>query len=137
MPGKKTRARPTNLDAEIGRQIRQARLSCNLTQKALAECLGISFQQVQKYENGNNRVSASKLWEIAITLNTPIVYFYDALQEDKLSEDAAFDDKSTLPDATIKIARIIEEMPDGSVKQKFVSLIKAFANEYGVNSVKP
>ena len=69
----------SNLDAEIGRRLRQARLAENLTQDGLAQRLGISFQQVQKYENGANRVSSSRLWAIGNALGVPVTYFFEGL----------------------------------------------------------
>ena len=81
--------RVTNhLDAEIGRRLRQARLVENLTQDGLAQKLNISFQQVQKYENGTNRVSSSRLWAISRVLGLPIIYFYEGLDDSQISEVA-------------------------------------------------
>lgn len=72
MPATKT----TNLDALIGSRIRTRRREVNVSQEGLANQLGITFQQIQKYEHGTNRVSASRLLQIAEVLNVPVVYFY-------------------------------------------------------------
>lgn len=66
-----TRKKDGPVEAEIGRRIRQARLSRKLTQEALAEALGITYQQVQKYEAGRDRVAAGRLWRIAHVLGCP------------------------------------------------------------------
>jgi transcriptional regulator with XRE-family HTH domain len=71
---RKRRAGPE--DVEIGRKIRALRLERGLSQSALAEGIGLTFQQVQKYEKGTNRVSAGRLQQIANLLNTPITFFY-------------------------------------------------------------
>ncbi|MEZ7844439.1 MAG: helix-turn-helix transcriptional regulator [Rhodospirillales bacterium] len=120
--------RVTNhLDAEIGRRLRQARLVENLTQDGLAQKLNISFQQVQKYENGTNRVSSSRLWAISRVLGLPIIYFYEGLDDSHISEAVEGADDGSLPDRTIRVARMLDEMPDGDVKDKVFGLIKAFS----------
>ncbi len=73
MPPKK----PLPLDVHIGSRIRFKRKAYNVTQQKLAKELNITFQQVQKYESGTNRVSASRLFQIAQTLNVPIKYFFE------------------------------------------------------------
>uniref|UniRef100_UPI003983C95A helix-turn-helix domain-containing protein n=1 Tax=Phenylobacterium sp. TaxID=1871053 RepID=UPI003983C95A len=65
----------------VGLRVRMRRKEMGVSQEKLAEALGITFQQVQKYERGANRVSASKLWEIARALGTPVAYFYEGLSE--------------------------------------------------------
>jgi transcriptional regulator with XRE-family HTH domain len=64
-------------DIEIGRKIRAVRLERGLSQTGLADGIGLTFQQVQKYEKGSNRVSAGRLQRIAELLNIPIMFFYD------------------------------------------------------------
>src|SRR5436305_14781936 len=71
---KKRRAGPA--DVEIGRKIRALRLERGLSQSGLADAIGLTFQQVQKYEKGTNRVSAGRLVQIADKLNTSIMFFY-------------------------------------------------------------
>jgi transcriptional regulator with XRE-family HTH domain len=63
-------------DVEIGRKIRALRLERGLSQSGLADGIGLTFQQVQKYEKGTNRVSAGRLQKIADMLNTPVMFFY-------------------------------------------------------------
>src|SRR2546421_10073984 len=66
-------------DVEIGRKIRALRLERGLSQSGLAEGIGLTFQQVQKYEKGTNRVSAGRLQQIANMLNIPVTFFYDGM----------------------------------------------------------
>jgi len=112
----------TSLDKEIGRRLRQARLAENLTQDGLAKKLGISFQQVQKYENGSNRVSASRLFSVAKVLNLPIIYFYDEIEGPGSAVATAED--SALPDRVIRVARVLSEIPDGAIKDQLFQLVK-------------
>jgi DNA-binding transcriptional regulator YiaG len=66
-------------DIEIGRKIRALRLERGLSQSGLAEGIGLTFQQVQKYEKGTNRVSAGRLQQISNMLNVPITFFYGGM----------------------------------------------------------
>jgi len=77
------------VDAHVGKKIRQRRWMVGQTQQQLAESVGIKFQQIQKYETGMNRVSASRLWEIAEALDVPVAYFFDGLGQ---AEEAAAGD---------------------------------------------
>jgi len=67
---------PTDIDRYVGMQVRAARRELKLTQDALGQLLNITFQQVQKYERGVNRISSGKLFEIAAVLKRPLEYFY-------------------------------------------------------------
>ncbi|RID90319.1 XRE family transcriptional regulator [Gemmobacter lutimaris] len=64
------------IDHLVGRRIRQRRWFTGLTQQELAESVGVKFQQIQKYETGANRVSASRLWMIGESLEAPVSYFF-------------------------------------------------------------
>src|SRR5436305_1057993 len=72
---------PVAVDLHVGCRIRMRRRFLGISQQALAAQLRITFQQVQKYERGANRVSASKLYEIARALSTPVSYFFEGLSE--------------------------------------------------------
>ena len=72
---------PNPIDRHVGLRIRMRRKELGISQERLAESIGLTFQQVQKYERAANRVSASKLWEMARALNTTISYFYEGLSD--------------------------------------------------------
>src|SRR5690348_18332645 len=72
---------PNPIDTHVGARVRMRRRSMGVSQESLADDLGLTFQQVQKYERGANRVSASKLYEIARSLQAPISYFFDGLAD--------------------------------------------------------
>ena len=74
-------ASPHPVDVHVGARIRLRRRLLGLSQEKLAEALGLTFQQVQKYERGSNRVSASKLYEISRTLQAPVSFFYEGLPD--------------------------------------------------------
>ncbi|MEP0155225.1 helix-turn-helix transcriptional regulator [Pseudophaeobacter sp.] len=67
------------VDIHVGKCIRQRRWLIGKTQQQLAEAVGIKFQQIQKYETGANRVSASRLWDIAKAMDVPVKFFFDGL----------------------------------------------------------
>ncbi|WP_195818470.1 helix-turn-helix domain-containing protein [Roseobacter sp. MH60115] len=70
------------VDVHVGKRIRQRRWLVGMTQQKLAECVGIKFQQIQKYETGANRVSASRLWDIADALEVDVAFFFEGLKSD-------------------------------------------------------
>lgn len=67
------------VDVHVGKRVRHRRLLIGMTQQQLAERVGIKFQQIQKYETGANRVSASRLWDIADALDVPVSFFFEGL----------------------------------------------------------
>jgi len=70
---------PHHVDKHVGAFIRSRRRALGVSQSQLADALGITFQQVQKYESGSNRVSASKLYEVALKLDVPLSTFFEGL----------------------------------------------------------
>lgn len=117
---------PHVVDIKIGRRVRDARLSHGMTQTDLAEAVGVSFQQVQKYETGANRISGSRLWMIAKVLDVPMRYFFEGLDDSGMTEAKLKEGISaTLPEGTIRVAKILHEMPEGDLKRQVFRLIKA------------
>lgn len=75
------------IDSHIGKRLRRRRRLLGLTQQQLAESVGIRFQQIQKYECGANRVSASRLYELSESLDVPAQYFYEGISPDENKAD--------------------------------------------------
>lgn len=73
------------VDVHVGKRIRHRRWLVGMTQQQLAEKVGIKFQQIQKYETGMNRVSASRLWDIATALSISVSFFFEGLDEAEAS----------------------------------------------------
>jgi transcriptional regulator with XRE-family HTH domain len=69
------------IDLHVGKRLRRRRRLLGLTQQQLAESIGIRFQQIQKYECGANRVTASRLYELAVALNVPVNYYFEGLTQ--------------------------------------------------------
>ena len=110
----------TELDATIGTRLRQARIGRGLTQQNLAKLVFISFQQLQKYENGSNRISSSRLYNLAEALGLPITYFFDDLRP--ATPSANIDPEFT--DQVLRAARLLNDMPEGPVRDQVIQLIK-------------
>lgn len=75
------------VDVHVGKRVRHRRWMVGMTQQQLAEKVGIKFQQIQKYETGMNRVSASRLWDIAEALEVPVSFFFDGIEEHETVAD--------------------------------------------------
>ena len=71
------------VDVHVGKRIRHRRWMNGTTQQQLADAVGIKFQQIQKYETGVNRVSASRLWDIAHALDVPVSFFFEGFDQDQ------------------------------------------------------
>lgn len=71
---------PHTVDVHVGKRIRQRRWLIGMTQQKLADLVGIKFQQIQKYETGANRVSASRLWDIGEAMGVPVSFFFEGLE---------------------------------------------------------
>ena len=79
---------PHPVDVHVGKRIRHRRWLAGVTQQQLAERVGIKFQQIQKYETGANRVSASRLWDIAEALDVDVSFFFEGLEQERDTEKA-------------------------------------------------
>ena len=75
------------VDVHVGKRIRHRRWLVGMTQQQLAEKVGIKFQQIQKYETGANRVSASRLWDISEALDVPVSFFFEGLEDADVARD--------------------------------------------------
>ncbi|WP_299730155.1 helix-turn-helix transcriptional regulator [uncultured Tateyamaria sp.] len=71
-----------SVDVHVGKRIRQRRWLIGMTQQTLADLVGIKFQQIQKYETGSNRVSASRLWDIGEAMGVPVAFFFEGIKDE-------------------------------------------------------
>ncbi|MBU1377618.1 MAG: helix-turn-helix domain-containing protein [Alphaproteobacteria bacterium] len=121
---------PHPVDRHVGLRIRMRRKEMGVSQERLAESLGITFQQVQKYERGANRVSASKLWEIAAALKTPVAYFYDGLGDQEAiaaQRDAA--QEFMLSSEGMELMAAFPKISEPAIRRKIVELVRVVAEE--------
>lgn len=126
------------IDKHVGARIRERRKSLHMSQEKLAEHLGLTFQQVQKYERGFNRVSASKLYEIARTLGASIAYFFDhyadprdASAEFGVAEAPAaeFRHDFIMTAEGVELAEAFPRISRRKVRRQVLELVKALADE--------
>lgn len=106
-----------NVDVHVGKRIRHRRWMIGMTQQQLAEKVGIKFQQIQKYETGMNRVSASRLWDIAQAVDVPVSFFFEGL-EDGQTHDAVEGDILADKEA-LQLVRAYYAMPEAQRRQIF------------------
>ncbi len=78
---------PHLVDIHVGKRIRHRRWLAGMTQQQLAESVGIKFQQIQKYETGANRVSASRLWDIAASMGVDVAFFFEGIEAAQSTAD--------------------------------------------------
>lgn len=109
------------VDIHVGQKLKQLRILRGMTQTDVADGLKISFQQVQKYELGRNRISASKLFEIAHILKVPPAYFFDGL-ENAASTPQVLDEEAT------KIASMLTRIKDDRLRGQIRTFITEIAN---------
>jgi transcriptional regulator with XRE-family HTH domain len=124
--GKPVKHRRDREDLEIGQKIRAVRVATGMSQTTLANGLGVTFQQVQKYEKGANRLSAGRLQKIAGLLNTPIAFFYGE-QRAKKQEDnglALIQSKGAM-----RLLRAYAEISSGTTKHALVILMEGLRNK--------
>lgn len=80
---------PHPVDVHVGKRIRHRRWLVGMTQQQLAERVGIKFQQIQKYETGANRVSASRLWDIADALEVEVSFFFEGIESETVEKEGS------------------------------------------------
>lgn len=110
---------PLKTDIYVGARVREARIVNRLTQTQLADRLGISFQQVQKYEKGTNRIGASRLLEISEALVVSVPFFFEGLSNDQSSE-------AKVSRSALLMAKELLELKDEDTRENFLYLIRLF-----------
>jgi transcriptional regulator with XRE-family HTH domain len=113
---------PVPQDEVVGRRMRARRLQLGLSQQALGDALGISYQQVQKYEKGVSRIGAGRLQQVAKILTVPVSFFFD----ENLGGSQEGDEVLAFLDApyTLRLVQAFAGMPDRFIQQRIVQLIE-------------
>lgn len=142
---RKTKGVPDSVDKHVGQQLKSRRVLLGMSQERLAESVGITFQQVQKYERGTNRISAGRLLKFSKTLQVPVGYFYEGAEEVMKSESGTarkvgFSDteQESLADAmpadvmnrkeTLDLLRNYYSIQDPSMRKMIQKMIKSMIN---------
>jgi transcriptional regulator with XRE-family HTH domain len=141
-------SRPSPIDIHVGSRIRLRRTLMGMSQERLGEALGLTFQQVQKYERGVNRVGASRLFDLSRVLDVPISFFFDDMPEPLAhnygtqtaslagrrtlgfadAQDAFVDDSFSRRE-TLELVRAYYRITDASVRKRVFDLIKSLTPE--------
>lgn len=136
---RKTKDGPTLIDAHVGARIRVRRGLLGMSQKDLGAKVGLTFQQIQKYERGANRVGSGRLYEFSKILGVPIAYFFDEMSTDLQSYAEKGSQKgkpipASAPDAeimdrrdTLELVRTFHKIGDALVRQRFLELMREAA----------
>ena len=106
------------VDAHVGKRIRHRRWMVGMTQQQLADKVGIKFQQIQKYETGMNRVSASRLWDIAESLGVTIGFFFEGLDDAREARNAGENDIMADREA-LELVRSYYAIPEAQRRRLF------------------
>ena len=130
------RRAPNTTDKHVGKRVRMRRLMIKMTQEKLAAQLGLTFQQVQKYEKGVNRISASRLREMSHVLQVPVQFFFDGLPETKGGSGKDRQDPSQkfvhdflASSDGLALARAFTRLKSSKLRRRIVQLVKEFVDE--------
>jgi transcriptional regulator with XRE-family HTH domain len=124
------------IDAQVGNRVRIRRMLIGMSQERLGDLLGLTFQQVQKYEKGVNRIGAGRLFEIARILGVPIDFFYDGVAA---SIDGVADATPPVMEFVssgegLQLSLAFMKIKDPKVRKRVLDLVKSLANEEEVSS---
>ena len=130
MPKKK--ANP--VDAHVGYRVRLRRVLIGMSQERLGELLGLTFQQVQKYERGINRIGAGRLYEVAEILDVPISFFYEGVNGVERSGEGGGLESSAVMDFLssnegIQLSTAFMGIRDAKVRRRLLDLVRSIAGE--------
>ena len=131
---------PNPIDMHVGARLRLRRTLLGLSQEKLGEAIGLTFQQVQKYERGANRIGASRLFDIARVLDVPIGYFFEEMSQDTaqkspsqlLDRDDALEPEPYEKDPmarreTLELVRAYYKISDPQLRRRLFDMTKALA----------
>lgn len=131
----KTDRSPNPVDLHVGARVRMRRKFLGMSQEGLAEVIQLTFQQVQKYERGSNRISASKLYEISRALKAPIAYFFEgygqteAVEGFSESESEQFVHGFLMTTEGIELAEAFPRIKSAKLRRRVLELVRTLAED--------
>jgi transcriptional regulator with XRE-family HTH domain len=119
------------IDGQVGNRVRIRRMLIGMSQERLGELLGLTFQQVQKYEKGINRIGAGRLFEIARILDVPINFFYEGVSasDDGMSDAGAPVMEFVSSGEGLQLSLAFMKIKDAKVRKRVLDLVKSLAEE--------
>jgi transcriptional regulator with XRE-family HTH domain len=133
-----TKKAPNPIDKHVGSRVRMRRMMLGMSQEKLGDALALTFQQVQKYEKGTNRIGASRLQQISLILQVPVAFFFEGAPH--LSEEAALTSVEGAPSPTyvsdflatsdgLSLTKAFMRIPDAKLRRRIVDLVQQIAGE--------
>lgn len=127
------------VDAQVGNRVRLRRMLIGMSQEKLGELLGLTFQQVQKYEKGVNRIGAGRLFHIAQILSVPIDYFYEGVVDQLPTSAKGFAEEAAAPPVMeflssgegLQLSLAFMRIKDAKVRKRVLELVKSLAEDAG------
>lgn len=135
MDGDAAAKKATPLDGLVGERVRQQRTTLGMSQVALGEKLGVTFQQVQKYENGSNRIGASRLHAIALALGVPVSFFFEDADSPPAPDQVA--DIGPLTPEGIRLNRAFRRIDDRRLRRHVLDLVQSIAESGSGGHIAP
>jgi transcriptional regulator with XRE-family HTH domain len=140
--GRTPSGKPNPIDVHVGARVRLRRTLLGMSQEKLGEAIGLTFQQVQKYERGANRIGASRLFDLSRVLDVPVSFFFDDMSDDVSAQSPrmiasieGFEETPTSFEAdpmtkreTLELVRAYYRITDPQVRKRVFELAKALAN---------
>lgn len=137
----KTKGGPDAVDAHVGSRVRLRRMVLGMSQESLGKALGLTFQQVQKYEKGANRIGAGRLKQLADLLDVPVQFFYDDVDHAAAAPGFAegahedgFMDLINSPEG-VQLCRYFSEIKDPKVKKRVIELVRSISETESAKAV--
>lgn len=132
-----TPKRGNPVDVHVGNRVRMRRMLLGMSQERLGELIGLTFQQIQKYEKGANRVGASRLFQMSAALSVPIQYFFDDLQLGVRQSQPGFAEAGPEGEIAeflstregVELYRAFVRIQDPKVRRSIIDLARSLANE--------
>ena len=128
------------IDSHVGKRLRLRRTMMGLSQEAVAKAVGITFQQVQKYEKGSNAMNATRLYEFARFMNVPVAYFFEGLEQAGVrkttglagsgfaeTEAESFDHGNVSDRESLEMMKAFKRIKEQSIRKRMADLVRAVA----------
>ncbi|MDP6345893.1 MAG: helix-turn-helix transcriptional regulator [Alphaproteobacteria bacterium] len=130
-------ANPNPVDIHVGSRVRLRRTLLGMSQEKLGGALGLTFQQVQKYERGTNRIGSSRLFQLSRILDVPVSFFFDDMAPEVAdgqpgfaeAQQASFDQDDLSKRETLELVRAYYRIKDSAVRKRLFDMVKAIGGQ--------
>jgi len=134
---RKTSEHPDPVDVHVGGRVRLRRTLLGMSQEKLGAALNLTFQQIQKYERGSNRIGSSRLYQLSRILDVPVSFFFDDMPSAigqrasgvSEGEQAAYEKERFTKRETLELVRAYYRIEDPAVRKRIFELVKSIANQ--------